>query len=640
MRKIMAGAAFLLLLAGNNGSIARGHIDSDGCAKGAICGSIPRPLDPSGRVPGTLDIHYRLYPHTDKHASFKGTIVSQEGGPGYPSTGTSYDYKLLFAPLRTDHDMLMIDQRGTGKSGALDCPSIQHSPVRTPRDIGDCGKHLGDASDLYGTRLAAQDTVAVLDSLGIGQIDYYGDSYGTFFGQVFSALYPDRIRSMVLDGAYPVIGDTPWYTNSAAVVRHSFNDACQRAPYCASLKGSYLGRIRKLLDAVRKTPITGDAPDNEGKIRTVTADPGTIGNMLLDGTQGPINYRDLDAAIRAHFSNGDSLPLLRLVAENNDNEDPTPPKSYSYGLFSAVSCMDYQQIYNMDSPVGQRHEERKAALAAQRQADPKIYDPLTIGEYQTIPLDISVLNLCLDWPIHRPPYAPGLPIPKNAKFTKAPVLVINGELDMLTTPAEGEIVTAQYKNASHVIIANSFHADALEDVDDCTQQIIGRFVSTLDTGDTSCAANVKPVRLVPNFVQHAADAIPATPSSGNTATAAQLAQISAAVQTAGDVIARWNINYSGGGLGLRGGTWTLSQGGDFIANFKLKNVKWANDLAVSGHAKWNLNNGAVREDITFTDADGNSAALTARWNDRDHRAVATLTGTIGSNTVSATMPAP
>ena len=64
---------------------------------------------------------------------------------------------------------------------------------------------------------------------------------------------------------------------------------------------------------------------------------------------------------------------------------------------------------------------------------------------------------------------------------------------------------------------------------------------TLDTGDTSCAANVKPVRLVPNFVQHAADAIPATPSSGNTATTAQLAQISAAVQTAGVVIARWNI---------------------------------------------------------------------------------------------------
>ena len=119
----------------------------------------------------------------------------------------------------------MIDQRGTGKSGALDCLSLQHSPVRTPRDIGDCGKHLGDAADLYGTRLAAQDMAAVLDALNIQTIDYYGDSYGTFFGQVFSALYPNRIRSMVLDGAYPVIGETPWYSNSAAVVRKSFNES-------------------------------------------------------------------------------------------------------------------------------------------------------------------------------------------------------------------------------------------------------------------------------------------------------------------------------------------------------------------------------------------------------------------------------
>jgi pimeloyl-ACP methyl ester carboxylesterase len=628
------------LFAWNSPADARSTPDGAGCVTGAVCGTVTRPLDPSGRVPGTIAIAYRLYPHLDPNATFKGTIVSQEGGPGFPSSGTSYDYKLLFAPLRNDHDLLMIDARGTGKSGALNCPSLQVSPKRTPRDIGDCGKFLGDAADLYGTRIAAQDMAAVLDSLSIGTIDYYGDSYGTFFGQVFSALYPNRIRSMVLDGAYPVIGETPWYSNSAAVVRQSFNESCERAPACAALKGSYLGRIRKLIDYVRKKPISGEAPDNEDQITEATADPGTVGNMLLDGTEGPVNYRDLDAAIRAYFDNGDSLPLLRLVAENNDNEIPSAPKAYSYGLFSAVSCMDYQQIYNMDSPIGLRHRERDAAIAGQEKADPKIYDPLTIAEYQKIPLDISVLNLCLDWRIKHPPYTPGLPIPKNAKFTQAPVLVINGELDMLTTPAEGAIVTAQYKNAQQVIIANSFHVDALEDVDDCTQEIVRNFVITLQVGDTSCAANVKPVRLVPKFVQQAADATPAIARDGNTATTAQLAQVSAAVQTAGDVLARWNINYTGTGLGLRGGNWTFSQPASFISNFTMTGVKWTNDLAVTGTAKWNFNNGAIHADVTFTDADGEPATLNMRWYDRDHDAVATLSGTIGSNTIKATMPAP
>ncbi len=520
-----------LLLAG--GAAAKPLSDEDDqtkCPKGAVCGSIQRPLDPSGTVKGAVKIAYRLYRHTDSGAPLAGTIVAQEGGPGYASIGSSYSYKLLFAPLMTDHDLLMVNARGTGSS-AIDCRSVQHSPVRTPRDVGECGRSLKGASVLYGTRLAVDDMVAVLDSLGIGTIDYYGDSYGTFFGQVFSALYPGRLRSVVLDGAYPVIGETPWYTNAGIVVRRGFDDACKRAPYCAGLKGSSLERIRKLVRTVRDAPISGRAPDGEGKVRAVTADPGSIGNILYAGTSGPVNTRELDASIRAWFDNRDAKPLLRLVAESNASEDPTPPQDYSYGLFAAVSCMDYQQIYDMSTSPAQRRAQRRAALEAQRRSDPDIYDPLSIAEFQTVPIDIGVLNLCIDWPVKNPPYAPGKPIPDGAAFTQAPTLVINGEMDMLTTAAEGAIVTSQYPHGRQVVVANSFHVDALYDVDDCAQAIVRRFVATLDAGDVSCAQKVAPVRLVPFFPLRAADAIAAVPEAGNTATAKQLSLASAAVQT-------------------------------------------------------------------------------------------------------------
>ncbi len=242
--------------------------------------------------------------------------MAQEGGPGFASIRSSYGYEQLFAPLSTDHDLLMIDARGTGPTG-IDCKSLQGSPVRTPRDIGDCGRALGHAADLYGTRLAVDDMAAVLDALGIQTIDYYGDSYGTFFGQVFSALYPGRLRAVVLDGAYPVIGETPWYSNAGRVVRKGFVEACERTPYCAGLKGSSLERIRKLVKYTRTAPISGRATDAEGAVHEVTADPGTIGNTLYDGTEGPVIYRDLDAASRAWFDNHDPKPLLRLVAESN-----------------------------------------------------------------------------------------------------------------------------------------------------------------------------------------------------------------------------------------------------------------------------------------------------------------------------------
>ncbi|HWA90571.1 MAG TPA: alpha/beta hydrolase [Rhizomicrobium sp.] len=606
--------------------------DETKCPKAAICGSVARPLDPSGEVKGEVRLAWRLYRHSDSTAKFAGTIVAQEGGPGFASIGSSFGYKLLFEPLLADHDLLMIDARGTGSS-AIRCRSVQHSPMRTPRDVGECGRALKGASVLYGTRLAVDDMIAVLDSLGIDKIDYYGDSYGTFFGQVLSALYPERLRSVVLDSAYPVIGETPWYTNAGKVVRRGFEDACKRAPYCAGLPGSSLDRIRGLVRRLHDAPISGRAPDGEGRRRSVTADPGSIGNILYAGTSGPVNTRDLDAAIRA-LDAGDRRPLLRLVAESNANEDPTDPNEYSYGLFSAVSCMDYQQIYDMNSLPGARRDQRRLALEEQRQSDPKIYDPLSIAEFQTVPIDISVLNLCIDWPIGNPPYAPGKPIPDGKPFTAAPTLVLNGELDMLTTAAEGAIVTAQYPNGRQIVVANSFHVDAVFDPNDCAQQIVRRFVTTLDPGDVTCAANVHPVRLVPFFAERAADAIPAAPKDGNTASKHQLSIVSAAVQTVGDVLARWNINYSGHGAGLRGGSWSYRQP-DWVARFKLTGVLWTKDLPVSGTAVWDQRDGSVRADLAF----GNTR-LKASWNDRDVDAVATIRGTVGDRTVRATMPAP
>src|ERR1700761_3324148 len=263
--------------------------DETKCPLDATCGSVTRPLDPSGQVKGAVTLAYRLYRHTG--AKLSGTIVAQEGGPGFASIGSSFGYKLLYEPLLTDHDLLMLDARGTGSS-AIHCRSVQVSPVRTPHDVGACGRALKGAAVLYGTKLAVDDMVAVLDSLGIDKIDYYGDSYGTFFGQVFSALYPGRLRSVVLDGAYPVIGETPWYSNAGIVVRRGFEEACRRAPYCAS-QGSSLDRIRALVRGVHDTPVSGRAPDAEGKMRSVTADPSSIGNILYAGTSGPVNTRDL-----------------------------------------------------------------------------------------------------------------------------------------------------------------------------------------------------------------------------------------------------------------------------------------------------------------------------------------------------------
>ena len=208
------------------------------CPAEAVCGRLARPLDPSGVVPGKVQIDWRMYPHTGPVKA--GVIVAQEGGPGYPTLGSWFEYLMLFKPLMDQYDLLLINARGTGENAVV-CPTLDKKSVRTVDDVAACGKRLGPAAVLYGTRLAAQDMKAVLDELGITEINLYGDSYGTFFSQVFMALYPNMLRSVVLDGAYPVIGHSPWYPENAHVVNTAFDLACMRSNECASPAGQFAG---------------------------------------------------------------------------------------------------------------------------------------------------------------------------------------------------------------------------------------------------------------------------------------------------------------------------------------------------------------------------------------------------------------
>src|SRR5207244_3266252 len=103
-----------------------------------------------------------------------------------------------------------------------------------------------------GGGAAAGTLAAILEALSLGRIDLYGDSYGSYFAQVFALRHPQRLRSLVLDGAYPLDGpDYPWYPNYAPAMRDKFNRACERAPACRAIAGSSLEHIAPALELLR-----------------------------------------------------------------------------------------------------------------------------------------------------------------------------------------------------------------------------------------------------------------------------------------------------------------------------------------------------------------------------------------------------
>ena len=169
-------AGVFLPSGGARAQIAVGSVTLTHCAReyDGLCGSIVRPLDPAGRVPGTISIGFELYRHTDLSQPQLGTILAEEGGPGYSTTGSRDGYVRLFTPLRNRRDILLIDKRGTGKSGAIFCPGLQTGLQKGLAATRSCGWQLGDRAWLYSSTYAADDVAAVLQALGTGAVDYYG----------------------------------------------------------------------------------------------------------------------------------------------------------------------------------------------------------------------------------------------------------------------------------------------------------------------------------------------------------------------------------------------------------------------------------------------------------------------------------
>jgi pimeloyl-ACP methyl ester carboxylesterase len=612
-------------------------------AAGAYCGDLDRLFDPDDASAGSIRVHFEFYRHAGA-AKSAGTLVATEGGPGYPATLSREDYLALFKPLMRERDVLMMDNRGTGQSGAVDCHELQTGEQWTIESVAHCGETLGGRAPLYSTAYAADDLAAVVQALGLGKIDLYGDSYGTYFEQVFAVRHPEVLRSIVLDGAYPLTApEYAWYPTYAPAMREKFNLACARSPACAELPGNSLDHIQPTLEELRRAPIEARAYDIDAHAHRFLADATRLAIVMLGGAPAFTTVRETDAAARA-FALGDRLPLERLMAETIaavDSRDPGANQmQWSAGLAAAVLCQDPPQIFDMRLPPALRLQDRDAALALRRQSAPDTYAPFTIDEFRAMPLDYSFLDECVGWPV-APAAHPASQVGANAEYPDVPALVISGEFDSITTLADGARVAAAFPHGLQVRIANSFHVNALPRArSDCAAQIVRRFIDTLAPGDTSCAAQVPPLRLVPHFTTVARDLDPATAVAGNSATLRQLKIVSAALYTTGDVLARVDANSSGHGVGLRGGTWRLKRGAAGV-RIDLNAVRWTRDVAVSGTLlRTPGRRGTVRASLGVTTPAEAAAHLTVQWTEGVDQPRIHVRGSFGRTPVAAEAPAP
>jgi pimeloyl-ACP methyl ester carboxylesterase len=612
------------------------------------CGSIKRALDPTGGVKGNINIGFIYYPRFDvSHPAF-GTLLPQEGGPGYSTRGTAGAYLNIYGSLREHRDVLIIDKRGTGLSGAVNCHAIQTGDPVDPKGLKACGEQLGNKAPLYGTKLAVDDIVAVMDAMQIDQVDYYGDSYGTYVGQVFAAWHPDRLRSIILDSAYPVRAPDAWFPTDWTTGRDGLDLVCDRSPACRALGGTSTNRLERLLRQLRQQSISGTAPDADGIETSVTLDVSTLFLLVTNLGSSPITYRDLDSAMRAWFDSQDAVPLLRLVAEYN-TPSVSHPVDFSYGQYQAVICAEYPLLYDLSATPSQRRRQYDQSLEEARENRPDLFAPFTIDEAIGSNADFTPLGTCLDWPVPPPAYPQGDPLPKHPVFPTVPTLVLSGDLDSVTSPEDANQAAAQFPNVVHLLIPNLTHVTAYYysdvgylpdggDTTHCVEEIVRRFIAQLSPGDTSCIRSVRPLRTPPRFAKTVRELKPVDALAGNQAGSSELKSAAAALETAGDVFARFIITY-GIGSGLRGGQFTYLQE-SYGYQFDLDHVQWTEDLEVTGTIYWYTATGDVSADVTLRQNGKNIGNLNCTWNDVAVNATATITGTINGDRVKAQRIAP
>jgi pimeloyl-ACP methyl ester carboxylesterase len=616
---------------------------------GAYCGHLDRPWDSTGVVPGTVRIGFAFVPAGDPGKPLLGTVVPHEGGPGYSTTGSAQSYFDMYGPLLRQRNFLVVDQRGTGRSDPLDCPALQDLVTAYAPAAAKCGKQLGDHSDLYGSADSADDLAAVIRALDLGRVDLYGDSYGTFFTQVFAGRHPDLVRSVVLDSAYPTYGEDAWYPTQGPAMLSSIDAVCERTPSCAAYGVPTSVLLQRVLAQVRTHPWAGVGYDADGIRHRVVVDGPALVGVAFGATYGPYWYRELPGALRSALR-GDRQPLFRLVAEADYvSGDAGDPVDYSEGLDAAVSCHDYPQLYDMSAPPAQRQREYRAAVQAETATNPGVYAPFTVQEYLSSGWEEQ--DWCLRWPVTSPGHAAGPPTPIGGHYADVPVLVLSGELDSITTPAEGALVKGQFPNAVQVHVANSFHVTADGDTDACAVGVLRAFVRDPAHGITpqvlACTTQVPPVRALAVFPTSYRSVEPATSAAGNQVGAAGRRAATTAALTVADVLDRWWNNYDGNGVGLYGGRWSYS--GDRVTTFRLHGVRLTPDLAVSGTVVWGRYSHAVTVRLTLVQVDAAgtpvpgstvSGVVNGTWDYRAVGAVATLHGTVGGQALSATLLAP
>ncbi len=529
------------------------------------CATLTLPLDRSGANPGSVKLRLAAQSHYRPGA---GLLIALAGGPGQGAVQFADGFAQALSPMLRRYRLVVIDQRGTGASGALSCPKLQkisEVAVLTPADVRDCAELIGPRRRFYSTLDSVADLDAVRRAFGAPKLALIGVSYGTWVAEQYARIHPATTDSLILDS---VVGPAPpngFYLDSLAAVPRVTAERCA-GTRCDGITKDPVGDLTSVVKRAAQEPLKGTVFDLNGRaVKAHYYGEDEIRAIVESADINPALQAQLPAAFAAAHG-GDYAQILRLWPAVVGR--PVKTTDLSVGLNLMTGCLDYALPYPLSSETGQRPALNAAALSAVPTSD---YRPFSASSVAST----STSSDCLLFPPQADRAAAAGPLPK------VPTLILAGQLDLRTPVENARATAALIPGSSLVELRGAGHNMLDRDGTGCVQLALKRFAARRAVGSPCANRNnaERPVQIAPRSLA-AVSPLPGVHGAAGRALAATLAAVD-------DAIANGYLRYYAGiaarGGGLRGGSYDLRQGP--FSRLILRRYSYVDGLAVSGTLK-------------------------------------------------------
>ncbi|MCS6096647.1 alpha/beta hydrolase [Shewanella baltica] len=426
------------------------------------CGFVTVPENSNKPDGKQIQVHYVVLPAV-KNVNHEEALLAIAGGPGQSAIDNAAGFDAMLSKVRQQRDILLIDQRGTGRSNLLTCDEGAQSPLSFDDDNADtlaetqkCLAKIDADVTQYGSLNAIKDFEAVRQHLGYKKLHIYGISYGTRMAQLYMRLYPTHLATVTLDGIVPMQQSV---LEIGASIDRGFDllfKDCQETTACHVQFPELKAEFDQVAASLAKAPVMENVYDpvtGEKTMLTMTRGKfyGSIRMALYQANVRALVPHAIHQAAKHNFQ-----PILGLYSLTIDNA------GMAMGMHASVVCGEDMHRITPAMREQAQHSFMGKTMLEGLEATCEVWKVPAVDDSFSEPISSDI-----------------------------PTLLLSGEIDPATPPSWGELAMEKLTNAKHFVAPYATHGVAYQS---CANNLIADLVRSGSVNDLDGECLKKDVR--------------------------------------------------------------------------------------------------------------------------------------------------